>query len=210
MGEREQRAMGACDYVVNGVTYTIRPLVIQSLCDLERMALDDYKRSYLKTFRENLDLVVEDSKERTKILSAKLDEISRWTSNDLPFVPVYSCDNVPITDRVREELQKLGVEEEDLKNDDLVRNLLSMFLTTGRITMEDVKEWTGKRPLEGRVRYDRYWVTTIPGMIAYIYSALKTEHPTITREEIGKWPIGKLAEAAKKANDISGIGLGNG
>jgi len=212
MGEREQRAVGASDWVeVNDKTYQLRPLVIQSLCDLEMAALEDYKRSFLRTFRANLDLVYSDGKERDREMAKKLEEVSRWTVNNLPYMRVFVCDSVPVTDGLKAKMVELGMDEQEAEHEGLVRATLATFLNTGRITSEEVKELTGRRPSEGRVRYDQWWVTeNLAGMIALIHCSIKQEHPEITREDIGRWPMSKILEVSKKVGELSRLHLGNG
>ena len=83
MGEREARALGAGKILTIGEQeYTLSPVTVRDLCELEREALRSYKRQFLETFRDSFDLLPED--EGLKLLREKLEEAARWTLDDLP------------------------------------------------------------------------------------------------------------------------------
>jgi len=208
--DREARALGAGEKIeINGKNFVLRPVVIQSLADLELEALQAYKRQYLETYKRNADLL-ENGQE---VLVKKVEEAARWTVSDLPMKRAFDASNVTMT----EELKKLLIDIFDLKDDDIPTRaliygvLLAMALDTERITPEKVREMTGKRPREGRIRFDQWWVTAEKsGMISYVYCSLKADNPDITQNEVGKWPVYKLTEASRTVDRITAASMGNG
>ena len=88
--------------------------------------------------------------------------------------------------------------------------MLATALDSGKITAEKVKEEFGATPLRGRVRYDQWWVTaSMEGMVSFILTSVQYEHPKMTKKEIGNWPFTKVAEAARKVEEITSASMGN-
>lgn len=204
--ERESRALAAGRTIeVEGVEYRLRPITVQHLCDLEEDALDNFKRQYLKTFRDNADLLGDDAKE---LLVKKVDEVGRWSISDLPQKDAYDTGRVPVTAKVRKWVAENW--EEVPETDVGIRALLANALDTGRITARGLERLAGKRPLHGRVRYDQWWVTaSMNGQIAFIVSSVRYDHPKVTKREVRNWPLVKITEAARIVESLSSAAMGN-
>jgi len=208
--DREARALGAGEkFEVDDKTYMLRPVVVQSLADLELEALQAYKRQYLETYKRNADLIDHGQ----DMLVRKLEEAAKWTVSDLPVKKAFDASNVT----VNEGLKSLLIGIFDLKDEGIPERamiysvLLSMALDTGRITPDKVFEITGTRPREGRIRFDQWWVTAErAGMIAYVYCSLKVDYPSIDQKEVGRWPMHKLVEASRIVEKITAASMGNG
>jgi len=207
MGKREQRAMAAAETIeVNGRTYKLRPVVVQHLCDLEREALADFKRSYLETFSRNADLL---GKNAAEVLERQMEKVASWELDDLPKRTVYDVSSIPVTDGLKELLRKAVGDVPD--TDAAVRAVLVTLLDNDTIKPEEVKEATGKYPRKGLVRYDQWWVTaSLKGMLSFIYSSIRHEHPEVKLEDIAGWSFAKVAEAARKVEKITSPDVGNG
>jgi len=206
--ERERRMLGAGEVIdVNGKEYTLRPVVAQHLSDLEQLALATYKRTYLETYRDNLDLLPPEETEG--LMSRKLEEVAGWDLKDLPYKKAFNCSKVPITDRVKEWIEDHF--KELPKTDNGIRSVLNTCLDTEMLSPQQVKELTGSTPIEGRVRYDQWWITaSIKGMIRMIATSLKQDHPEMGINEVSQWTFPKLAEASRKAEIVSSAKMGNG
>lgn len=205
-GDREARALAAGETIeVNGDTYRLRPVVVQHLVDLEREALEFYKREYLKTFSDNADLLGDRADE---IIVAKVEEAARWGLDDLPRKTAYGVSQVPINDAAKKWVEDfVGVLPETEAG---IRSVLSTALDQEQITSEEVKHMTGKAPLQGRIRYDQWWVTARKeGMISFIVNSIQHEHPKVGRRVVGGWPIPKLIEASRKVEKITTVDMGN-
>ena len=148
MSDELARAVGAGDEVtVKGKTYRVSPITIQELQEIQRQAIRSYKRDYLASYAENLDLLPEDAREGR--LEAKLDEVSRWDVGDLPVKMAYDVSKVKINDK----LQKLLAEEYgDLPDTEAgKRAVLATALDAEVVTMQQVEKLTGPKPRRGRV-----------------------------------------------------------
>jgi hypothetical protein len=206
--ERERRMLGAADSItVNGKDFKLRPVVAQHLSDLEQLALSTFKRNYLKTYRDNLDLLP--PPEREGLMAKKLAEVAVWDLKDLPYKQAYDASRVPINDALTEWLvEHYG---ELPKTDKGIIALVDVALDTDEITSDEVKALTEKAPIQGRVRYDQWWVTaSINGMISMIASSIKQDHPETSTKDVSQWPFPKLVEASRKAESVSSASMGNG
>jgi len=206
MSDREERALGAGDTIeVKGKEFHLKPVVAQSLADLERAALKEHKRNYIETFTDNADLLGEDS---SKIIADKLEQVARWTTDDLPQRTAYDCSQVPVNDKLKKWIVEQYGDKPDTDNG--CRAVVSTALDNEEITPDKVKGMTGKRPQQGRVRFDQWWVTaSITGMISIIKSSL-SDYSKEEREQVTQWPFLKIAEAARIVERITSADLGNG
>jgi len=211
MGDGEARVLGAGDTIAIGhgndkKEYKLRPVVAKHLCDLEREALKHYKRQYLSTFADNLDLLNNGSGD--ELLQREMRTAASWSLHDLPQKDVFDTSRVPINDRVRNWIKE--VFDADPDSDDAARAILGTALDQGTVSPRDINKMTGKSPVRGKVRYDQWWITAcMEGMISFIVSSVQLEHPKITRNDIEKWSFGKIAEAARKVEQITTADMGN-
>lgn len=206
MGRREARAVAAGDAIdVKGKRFTLRPICIQHLCDLERESLRFFKQEFLTSYQENVKLL----QNPDGLLERKIDEASRWDLTDLPRKEVFNVSRIPVTEKTRNWLtEKFG---ELPEADAGCHALLELALSNGDLTPFELKELTGKSPSRVKIRYDQWWVTsTYAGMVSFIATSLRYEHSDITREQVGQWSISKIAEAARKVEEITTADLGNG
>lgn len=212
MSDREQRVLGAGEKIeVDGQEYRMRPISALHLVDLERDALAHYKRQYLQTFSQNADLLGEQA---VPTLQREMERVARWDLDDLPRKNAFDVARVPITDGVRawaEENQREANGEAAAELEDrTIRALLVTALDQERLTPEQVKEMSGKTPLQGKVRYDQWWVTaSMEGMVSFIHSSIRCEHPRVTKESVASWPFAKISEASRLVERITSPDMGN-
>jgi len=206
-GDREARILGAGETIeVEGKEYRLRPVVAQHLCDLERDALRHYKRQYLQTFSENADLLGDG--EAVKMLRDQMAEVAKWDLHDLPQKEAFDVSRVPVSRRLNRWIEENFGEKPETEAGS--RAVVANALDTGKLTAKRVKDLAGVGPLCGRIRYDQWWVTaSMAGMIAFITTSVRTEHPELTREEVARWPFAKIAEAARKVESITSASMGN-
>lgn len=206
--DREARMLAAGDTIeVDGKTYRLRPVRVQSLCDLEKDALSFYKRQYLITFKENADLVEESS----ELIQKKLDEVARWGVDDLPKREAFDCSSIPVTEELKKWLTEKFEIEDEFSNETMARMFLTTALDAGHIKTDKVKEMTGRTPRRGLVRYDQWWITScVEGMVSFIYSSLRQEHPELSRRDVANWSFGKLTEASRLVERLTVASVGNG
>jgi len=212
MGEKEARALGSGSKIaVEGVEYTLRPITVQHLCDLEREALQFYKRQNLSTLTANADLL---GNKADELIRRKLEELAKLSLDDLPRKTAYDVSRVPITDDLRkwaeEYRSEVGGSDGEL-SDARVRALVVTALDQERLTPDEVKKMTEKRPVQARVRYDQWWVTgCFEGMVSFILSSIRHDHPDVTKEQIRDWPVSAIFESAREVETITAPNLGNG
>lgn len=210
--DRERRALGACESIdINGTEYKLRPIVAQHLADLEKAALKYYKRNFLETYSDNLDLLEGDN---TELMQTKLDEAARWDLKDLPYKAAFDVSRIPINDKVKawivEAFDELDKKDKP-KDDKAIRSLLAASLDSEKLKPSKLKELSGKAPLEGRVRYDQWWITgSINGMIRFIVTSLQYDHPEIRTADVARWSFTQLAEASRKVESVTSASMGNG
>jgi len=204
MSDREARALGAGATIeVDGTEYTLSPVKLQQLAELQRAALAYYRNSFLSTYRDNLDLLPEG------FLEKKLEEAARWDVTDLPGKKSYSADYVPITDQLREKLQTVYAEVGNL-DDAQFRNLLVAALDSEQISPQEVKELSGMFPQEITTPYDLWWVTgCYDGIIRYIYESIRLRHPRIKLADVAKWTMTDQLRAMSVVNEITTPAVGN-
>jgi len=204
--DREHRVLAAGEIIVVGEEhYTLRPIVAQHLVDLEREALDHYKSQYLNTFVKNRDLLGDKADE---VILQKMEEVARWDLNDLPRKVAFDVSRIPITDELKKWVKEKF--DEVPGTDTGIRSLVSTALDQERITSDEIKEMSGKTPLQGRVRYDQWWVTaTTEGMVSFITSSVCHEHPNVTRKAVASWPFSKITEASRRVEKITSADMGN-
>ena len=205
--EAEGGALAAGETIeVDGDHYTLRPVVAQSLCDLEREALKHYKRQYLETYTENADLLSNGSS--SELIDRKMDQVAGWDLNDLPQKDAYDVSSVPVNDKIRK--WALDYRGEEKQTDSTVKAVMAVALENGDLKPLQVKHMTGRAPVRGRVRYDQWWITaTMTGMVAFIAAGVKREHPEVTRKQVGNWPFSKIAEAARTVERLTSASVGN-
>lgn len=208
--DREARALGAGDILeVEGNKYTLRPIVVKQLCDLEREALEYYKRQYLKTYFDNLDFIEPESK-RNELMEKKLEEAAQWDVSSLPQKEVFDASRIPVNDKVKEWVKKTF---DITPSDDIIYSAaLSLALDTEKIKPAELQEMTGIAPRKGLVRYDQWWVTaSTEGMTRFVYASLRNEQDNkLTYKDICEWPYLKLAEASRIVEKITVAQMGNG
>lgn len=185
--------------------YKLRPVVAQHLCDLEREALKEYKRQYLSTFTENADLLPNGA----DLITQKFEEVARWDFSDLPKKNAFDVSHILPGDEVKAWIKtNFG---ECPEADNAIRAVLVTSLDNGKLKPDELATLCGgKKPRQGTVRYDQWWVTaSMAGMVSFITSSVKYEHPEMTREKVAQWPFPKIAEAARIVESITAARVGN-
>lgn len=206
MSDREARALAAGDTIdVAGKEFRISPVGMRQLHEVQRAAVKYYKREYLSTYADNMDLLPE--KQRSELMQRKFDEVAKWDVGNLPVKLAYDVRAVPINAKLKsvleDEFDELPEGETEL------RFLLASALDRELISVSDVMELTGVRPRKARIPYDSWWVTAVrEGMVAFVLASLQN-HPEVKREDVERWPLHKIVQAAKLAERLTVPDLGN-
>jgi hypothetical protein len=207
MSEREARILGAGDKITVGEKeYNLRPVVAKHLCDLERDALKYWKRQYLTTFSENADLL--GNGKGDELIEKEMRRLASMGLNDIEQKTAYDTSKIPITDKLKNWIKEKY--DEVPEEDDTIRALLVTALDQGVITPKDVKRLTDKFPRQGKVRFDQWWITAcMEGMISFILSSIQFDQKDVTKKDVEQWSFVKIAEAARKVEEITSAEMGN-
>lgn len=208
MGDKEARALGAgVTANVGGKEYSIKPITLGLLQQLQREAMASYKKSVIATYAESMDALGDVG---PVLLEKKLDEVSKMQIDDLPKRVAYTTNHLPVSGKLRKELVRVFGDDTILEQPEAqVLELLAVAMDQKSVSTEDVEKLTGKRAVVSRIPYDSWWVTaSYEGMIALIYTSLSQEHE-VSREEIGKWPMKDIAEVARAVESVTAPDMGN-
>ena len=96
-------AEGSTTVEIAGKQCTVRPLSLQELTEAERDCLERYKRSYLKTFSDNRDLIPN----YETVIQQKMDEAAKWDVDDLPTKNAYDPAAIKINKALRRWLENV-------------------------------------------------------------------------------------------------------
>jgi hypothetical protein len=206
MSDVVSRAVGAGKFIkVGDEEYQVAPLGLKQLKELQLAAVDFYKRQYLKTFADNLDLL---GKSGMAILREQMEIAARWSKDDLPFKASHSVSNVPLSEAMIDKL--IDLYDDVPRDEDVQRALLVSALDRETITLDEVEQLTGERPERMRIPYDAWWVTgTYDGMIGMIRASLSKNHPEITLEKIADWNPTDLTRGSRMIEELTAPAMGN-
>lgn len=226
MAEDTARALGSGSSTtikIGDKDCQIRPLTIAELGELERDCLSRYKRAYLKTYSENMDLLSDGA--GTKLLNDKFEEVARWDIADLPPKSVYDPTQIKVTDKLvgwLKENVELLLDDEDEKGNkkklskerakDRIRVLTALSLDNGELQDATYESLVGVAPKTAKVGYVNWWITaTFDGMISMVYTCFRGNG--LSRDDIVK-AIGDnptlLADASREIENLSAPAAGNG
>lgn len=213
MSDKEARATGAGDSIeVDGKTWHLVPLRMTQLHEIQRKALASYRSSYLQTFADNAKLLGDAGE---GLLASKLEEVAKWDVSDLPAKYAHSCDLVTVTtaliDLVVSTLEIEGDEaEKTAKNEKRIRQLTSVLLDNGMLTVDQVVKATNTTPRRIRGAYDMWWITaTHEGRSAALLASLQRHHPDVTKVHIQDWPLPTIIEAVSIIEKLTAPEVGN-
>jgi len=209
MADKEARALGAGAKIRidKDTEFTLSPVKLRQLAELQRAAVDFYKAEYLRTYAKNIHLFPKEKQEA--LLEKKVEEAARWDIKDLPPKKSYSASNIKVTEGLKSRLREIYPGDEKL-TDDQFKNLLVAALDSNQIDSGEVKELTGKKPLQNPVSYDMWWITgSYEGMISFVFESVRIQHPRVKKSDIENWPIAKQVEAAQIIENITQPDEGN-
>src|SRR5690606_18323895 len=157
---------------INGKECVPRPLTVKELTELERECLKRFKREYLSTFSENIDIFPKDH--QTRILMEKTDEVAKWDLTNLPPKWAYDSNSIVLNEELENWLrEEIGFNEENFPEatrDKAKQRVVSTLLDDGRLTEEQYEKLTSQKPRKGKVGYAEWWITgTMDGMISMVW-----------------------------------------
>ena len=220
MAEDMARALGAGDpepLIIAGVECHPRALAMRELAELERLCLSDYRKSYIKTFSENLEYLPEAN--ANAYMEKKIEEASKFDLHTLPVKYSYDPTKIPVTAALAGWLDtNLDGYSEPVKNEtekqkeQRIQLLAATAIESGLLAEEDCQIMVGKPLKKSKVPYVSWWVsTTFSGRMAMAWMAFSK--CGITREQfedaLGNDPR-LLANAARRIQALTVPSVGNG
>lgn len=210
MTEDMARALGAdgtTTVEIAGKQCTARPLGVGELTEVERLCVEQYRRSYLKTYADNADLLPNGK----QLLEQKMEEAARWDVDDLPAKQAYDSSSIKLTDELKEWIKNefdLDGEQDEVK----MRRLCAAALDQESLTEKQYRKMSGARPRTFKVPYVNWWMTaSFDGMITFIWVCFK--YNDVTRQQVAdmlsKDPA-LMATLSREIESLSAARVGNG
>lgn len=221
MSDAMARALGAGapgTVEIGGKICTIRPLGMRELTEIQREALDYYRKQYLRTFAMSLEFMP-DKAIGQALLEKKIEEAARWDIDNLPKKVAYDGSGVNLTeklrDRICEVLEITTTDPSDKQHYVPVTKLGRMVaaaLDQELLTAAEYTELTGSKPPAVKIPYDSWWITgCFEGMITFAWKCFAKNG--VTRDEVldalGS-NIGKLTDITRDIEKLSQPSVGNG
>lgn len=211
MSNKEARVLAiGQDIVIGEATYTFSPITIGQLQELNKAALDFYKRQVLETIAQNLDIL---GPMGPQMLREQAEKLTRMDVDSIPKKKAYEVGHIPVTTKLREYMKDhLGISIAMDCPDFQIMAVMSGLVDSEspEMTPEKVEELTGFKPKMIMVPYDTWWVNaTVGGMVEMIHKSLHKKHPKVTRQEIWDWPIEDLQLAARSIEAMTRPEVGN-
>jgi len=194
---------------IGGVQCSVRPLSLRELTEVERDCVERFRRGYLKTFADNIDLVP--AALREPMMQEKFEQAARWDVDDLPVKFAYDSSQIVLTNKLKAFVGKeFGIEE---KSDDTkYQRTAASALDQGTLSEAQYEELSGKPIEKAKIPYVSWWITgAMDGMITFIWMAFK--HAGVTREQVSDAMADNPALLTEVANEIERLSapkLGNG
>jgi len=195
--------------LIAGKECTVRPLGIRELTEVERDCAERYKRQYLKTFADNLDLLPAEAKDR--LLLEKMDVVARWDVDDLPPKFVHDPARVKMTDKLKSwvgERIEVAADATELQ----LQRVAATMLDQDTLTDEEYRKLTDAIPPKSKVPYVNWWITgSYDGMVTFLWTCFK--HNGVTREQVIDEVGGdlfKLSNLSREIERMSAPKVGNG
>lgn len=201
MSEDVARALGAGGEGLsfNGKKAQIKPVGIKYLTEVQRECLRQFKRSYLETYKDNLDLLdmsIDD-------LKSKADEVGRWALEDLPRKDSHDPKHLILTQQLKDWVNE-NVLEEPLDDDRKYKQVIASALDNGMLSDDLYFKATNEQPKKTQINYVSWWITaTIEGMVEMAYASFRDQG--ITKEDIYIELGNNFARLAEISRDIEQI-----
>lgn len=214
MADDMARALGAgeaTEFTINGKKCKPRPLGLVELAEVERECLKHYKRQYLETYRDNLDMLPADV--GLALMREKLEEVARWDVHDLKTKLAFDPAGVKPTDAlIKWAEHNITGFTHDPNRMSAFQRVVAMSMDAGILQPEDYTILAGEVPRSAKVGYVNWWISSsFEGMLAMLVKAFESNG--ITRAEVLKEVTGNptlLAEMAHQIEHLSAPAAGNG
>lgn len=206
MAEDTARALGAGGgreaIMIAGKACHTRPLSAKELAEVEREALKAYRRSYVESYKENLDVIGGTH----EMLLAQLEKVSRWDVSDLPAKFSFDPRKIVITPALKAWLvSTYEINIEKAGSDDYLKRIAAVALDTKMMESADYEKLTNSKPPKVKIGYVNWWITgCYDGIITFIWTCFSTSGVTRNEvaSEIGRNPA-LMAELSHEIESLS-------
>lgn len=182
---RALKAASSTTIKIAGKECQVKPLGLRALTEAQRDCVERYKRSYLKTWSDNLDLVPNGE----SILLQKIEECARWDVDDLPPKRAVDENTIKVTKKLRAWVDaKFGQKKDDKGNilrraDQEIRRIVGSALDQESLSVDDYKALTGTKPFRMKIPYVNWWITgDFEGMVTMCWLCFRDSG--VSRKEV--------------------------
>ena len=216
MSEDVARAVGAkspMEIDIAGKMCKVRPLGLRELTEVQRECVEWYKRQYIKTFVDTMDMFpggIEEAQQARE-------KAAKWDIDDLPNKVVYDSTTIELTDKLKRWVvskYNLGKRRRDVRrlDNDKAKRLAAAALDKGMLSPEKYKELVGKDSRPIAIAYDTWWITgCLEGMIHFIWKAFQANG--VSKNEVLEVLTAKpdlMVELSREIERLSAPAMGNG
>ncbi len=213
MSEATARALGAKSsepIMIAGKECVPRGLGLRELSEVEASCLRSYKRRYLETYSENLDLLPDS--DRTRILQEEIRRTAGWDVEDLPCKYGFNAEEIALTPELKKcVMGYVGIAEDS--PDTKFKRLVAGMLDEGTLSEEKYLELshTTHSP-KYKIPYAAWWITgCVEGKVTLLWACFRDNG--VTREEVEKEfsdNPGLLFQISQEIERLSAPKAGNG
>jgi len=211
MSEDVARAVGAgkSGKTIAGKPFSLRPLTVRELTEIERDCVKWYRRQYLQNIKDAAEFLPNADEELRKAVF----DSAKWEVDDLPKKWVYDTSKIPITPELEIWLKRnLDVKDSALADKDTVKRLVSAALDQELLSAAEFKKYTGSEPKKISTGYANWWATgSFEGMTTMVFYCVRGSG--ITMDDIRTDLANKQADLmslSREIEDITAPSLGNG
>lgn len=215
MSEDVARAVGAkspATINIAGKEVVPRPLGVRELCEVQRACLEHYKRSYLKTFTDNKDLLGDSF---DVLLREKFEEAGKWDVGDLPHKYVYDADRINASEKLKAWIKdEFGMQDQEFEFSppEFFQRIAASCLDQGLLPEDKLIELTGQKPYKFSVPYPNWWITgCFDGMVEFVWICFRDSG--VDKDQVidaAKNDPTMLASVARQIESLSTPQMGNG
>ncbi len=187
---------------------SVRALGIKELTEVERECVKTYRRTYLETYAENMDLLPNGP----GLFEKKLEEAAKWDIGDLPPKEAYDPVRVKPTDKLKAFIASHFDLDAKSLEDAKTKRFAVALLDQGTLSREKYKGLTKESIEPSKVPYVNWWITgSYEGQLTFVWICFKKYG--ITKQELSDKIAEEpslLVELSRELESASSPSVGNG
>lgn len=210
MPEDVARALGAKGVntiVIGGKECTPRPLQVRELAELQRICLEDYRRSFIKTYADNADLVGCD---RIELIERAMEKAGKFTLASLPSKKSYDPTRIALTQDIK-DWALANLSEEVIQSrfgsgkltDQAYCALVANALDEESLSEEEYTRLTGKPPKSVMTGYQDWWGRTPSGIVITMWLCFRDQG--VSKEDVEAYFNNGIMESIQTVREIEAL-----